>query len=71
MLYARCASQFFRHALVPQDSLIGDQVQIEMDSQDIEKLYEPLGQYGEYLLSQIAYLVQILLDVGIRQLVIH
>jgi len=21
MLYARCASQFFRHALVPQDSL--------------------------------------------------
>ena len=33
-----------------QTLMPGDQVQIEMDSQDIEKLYEPLVSNGEYLL---------------------
>ena len=54
-----------------ETSLIpGDQVQIEMDSQDIEKLYEPLRQYGKYLLDQIAYFIQISPDIVVGQFIV-
>ena len=42
-----------RKNLLPQGQTLvpGDQVEIEMDAQDIEKIIRTVGQYGKYLLN--------------------